>query len=127
MRLLVAIAALAVCPALIGPAHATTVNDFPNMVQAPGTQGPCAIFQVSSLNETFVVPTSDANYEDEFALLSTSQVLGIPITFTDAGSTISNCQGYELAQNIQVGNTQCATGYTFDFTAACDVVAIWTR
>jgi hypothetical protein len=123
-------AALMLCLALVLPARAATTDQgTPNTVLAPGPLGACGFFQVGNLNQWFAVPTTDINFEDEFALLSLGFILSTPVTFTDAGTTVASCQGYELAQNIQLGNTQCSTGYLFDFSVVtgCDFVALLYR
>jgi len=105
---------------LASAAHATTQNGVPNLVQAPGTLGTCAIFQIGNLNQTFSIQSSDANFEDEFALVTLASTLKLPITFTDAGVTNARCQNYEVATDFFLGNVQCPTGFQFDFTMACD-------
>ncbi len=102
-------------------ARATTFDTgVPNILIAPGTNGPCATFQIGTVNQSFALPASDTNYVDEFSLLHVAQSLGKPVTFTDAGTTVVDCQGYELATDIRLGTPPCKMNGTFDFTYACD-------
>jgi hypothetical protein len=109
--------------AFVEPTRATTFDTgVPSLVAAPGPLGPCAFLQVGTINQWFVVPTSDANYDDEVRLLRLAQIRQQSITFTDAGTTVSNCQGYELATDIRLGTPPCFNATGLDFTIQCNAI-----
>lgn len=123
MKSLLSLIAVALLFAL--PLHATTyVTGVPNVIQAPGTNGPCASFQVGTLNENFVIQTSDAGYVAESGNVVVALIRGLPITFTDAGVTVPGCQNYELAQNVTLGPPSCPNSLALDFTSLCDGAAL---
>ena len=125
MRTFVATALIASCLAFAPPGAGATsfVVGVPNLLQAPGTGMPCVTFQVGTVNETFVLPVTDAKLEDEFLLLRQAFAHGKLVTFTDAGTTVSACGSQELAQSVVLGQPACPNNLTLDLTSLCDVAA----